>query len=667
MPAPTELLTGCLLILAYTIGILGCYCKLRSSQWSISAAIALAIPSCQGIFSVIFQTRFLLSSPLVGVLLSLLYLGWCAVALQQQTHVTKDIKHLLRHCRKYAWVCIPLLLCLIYSGLQILLLPIKNTDALTYHLPRVWLFIQNNTFLLESFNRYHEAIFPVGADILFYPFLAFNTTAGLGIFSLSSYIAIGAAAYSIARIYTSQRNATLATLIVMSLTDLVLQAPSVKNDIIMAGVAISSLLIALKSTPTAHYRQILLLTALCIFGVSTKTIFLAFLPGLATLTATKLQLWRFTSWQHLLSGLWQDRKLTLIAIAPCLIASQLWLFTWNTLNYETWSGPEEFTHRHQQHDGLKGTVANITRYGIQTLEIGYLTDQLSARVLDSTTPSEALSLLYYSSLEPYFEEAGATREKFNIQWLTHEDYAWFGPLGAGILYICLPFSLTRRPKILLALFPALGFFLIVAAKVSWMPWNGRFFTTFFITLTPALAVSLHCITSKWLYRTLLGFALLSLGMVKTIDFNRYIIPIAKMMSRGHEISPQNIIKYSISDGESAWLRVFNNTVPDLGTPVTLLQDVPHSARVALYDNGNHLGHFNFYSVRPDITWVPLNIIRGVKYQATVQQAINTFIRSDLSYCLFIGKYPEEIPLSLARHSADSIGHLITKTTDETSE
>jgi hypothetical protein len=659
MPAPIELFTGCLLILAYITGILGCYCKFRSNQWSISAAIALAIPSGQGIFSVIFQTRFLLSSPPVGVLLSLLFLGWCVVTLRQQTHLDKDTKRLWQHCQKYALVCIPILLCLIYSGAQILLLPIKNIDALTYHLPRVWLFIQNNSFFLESFNRYHEAIFPVGSDILFYPFLALKTTAGLGIFSLSSYIAIGAAVYSIARLYTSPKNATLATLIVMSLTEIVLQAPSVKNDIIMAGVAISALLIALKLKPTAPYRQLLLLAILCLFGVSTKTTFLAFLPGLAILTATKLQLWKRASCQHLLSGLWQNRKLTLICVIPLLIASQIWLFAWNTLNYETWSGPEVFTHRHQQHDGIKGTVANITRYGIQTLEIGYLTDQLSARALDSSLPSEVLTLLYYNSLEPYFKEAGATREEFYAQWLTHEDYAWFGPLGAGMLYICLPLALIRKPDTRLALLPALGFCFIIAAKVSWMPWNGRFFTTFFITLTPALAVSLHVIAHKWLYRALLGIALASLCTIKIIDFNRYTIPIAKMISRGLEISPQNIIKYTISDGENIWSRVLNNTMPNPGTPEALLQTVPHSATVALYDNGSHLGHFNFYTARPDIRWVPLNI-RRTSSKITPQEAINRFIRSDHNYCLFIGKYPTEISNNFARHSPDNYAHLITK-------
>ena len=659
MPSPIELLSGCLLILAYTTGILGCYCKFRSCQWNSPTAIALAVPSCQGIFSVIFQIRFLLGSPPTGVLLSLLFLGWILVALRRQTGLIKDTRNLLRHCQEYPWICFPILLCLAYSAAQILFLPINNTDALTYHLPRVWLFIQNNSFFLESFSRYHEVIFPVGADILFYPFLALNTSAGLGIFSLSSYVAIGAATYSIACIYTSPRNATLALLIVMSLTVLALQASSVKNDIIMACVAINTLMIALKVTPETRSPQLLLFAALCTFGISTKTTFLAFLPGLGILIAVKLRLWKRSTWQQLLPSFWQHHKLSLSAMIPLLIASQLWLFAWNTMHYETWSGPEVFTHRHQQHDGLKGTAANLSRYGLQILEVGYLSDQLSARALDSQTPSEILTLFYYSILEPYFKDAGATREKFYIRWLTHEDYAWLGPFGAGIFYICLPLALIRNPQTLLPLLPALGFFLIVAAKISWMPWNGRFFTTFFIALTPALAVSLHLLERKWLTRILIGIALISLGTTKVIDFNRNIIPIGKMLSRGHEISLGNIFQYTIIEGESVWLKVLNNTVPDPGTPKTLLQDLPPSTTVACYDNGAHLGHFNFYAARPDIQWMPLNIQRS-SHKLTHQEAINAFIQSDIDYCLFVGKYPAEIPVNLARHSADNYAHLISK-------
>ena len=655
-----ELITGIGIIGLYLLCILAVFSRLRRNQWTLSASLALSIPSTQATYSVIFQLRFLTQTPIVGGLLSLLFIAWSLYELSSQRQaLKKDCLTFISRASNAPWIFIPLLLCAAYTLVQVTLLTPLNVDALTYHLPRVWLFIQNNTFFLEHFTSYREVIFPVGADILFYPFLALKTTAGLGIFSLSSYIAIGAAVYSISRIYTSSKNAMLATLIVMSLTEIVLQAPSVKNDIIMAGVAISTLLICLNLQPATPYRQLLLLIALCTFGISTKTTFLAFLPGLVILTVTKLQLWKRTSWQHLLSGLWQDRKLTLICVIPLVISSQIWLFAWNTLNYETWSGPEAFTQPHQQHDGAKGTVANIARYGIQALEIGYLTDQLTARVVDASSPSEALSLLYYSYLDPYFKEAGATREEFYAQWLTHEDYAWFGPLGAGMLYICLPLALIRKPETRLALLPALGFCFIIAAKVSWMPWNGRFFTTFFITLTPAVAVSLQFITRQWVYRLLLVVALVSLCTIKIIDFTRYAIPIGKMMSRDIEVTPRSIFTYTITDGGNVWSRTFKNTMPKPGAPESLLQAVPHSATVALYDNAGVAGYFNFYTARPDIKWVPLNV-RRLGPINTPLQAIDAFIRSEHNYCLFIGSHPSEISNNFARHSPDNYAHLITK-------
>lgn len=102
-------------------------------------------------------------------------------------------------------------------------------------------------------------------------------------------------------------------------------------------------------------------------------------------------------------------------------------------------------------------------------------------------------------------------------------------------------------------------------------------------------------------------------------------------------------------------------------PKALLQSVPYSSAVALHENGNHSGHFNFYSARPDVQWEPLNISRTSE-KAPPKEAINTFIHRDLNYCLIIGKYPAEIPVNLALHSADNIGHLISKkTTVESSE
>lgn len=151
---------------------------LRRRNWSVAQSIATAVPLCQAAFSLIFQIRFLSGSALIGVLLSVSFVAYCwRSTVTERTQLRQDTKRIPQFTLSYAWCIIPILISLIYAFAQVLLLPIKNHVALTYHLPWVFLFIQQNSFFIEAFNRYHEVIFPVGADALFYPFMRWGRCA----------------------------------------------------------------------------------------------------------------------------------------------------------------------------------------------------------------------------------------------------------------------------------------------------------------------------------------------------------------------------------------------------------------------------------------------------------------------------------------------------------
>ncbi len=625
----------------------------------MALGLATAVPLAQASFSIIFQARFLSGLPLVGIVASLLLILWSTHTLRKQhSQLTQDVKSLLNIYKKWPFVSAILGLSLIYGILQVLLLPATNIDGATYHLPRVWLFIQENTLFLEQFTRYHEVIFPVGSDILFYPFLALGTTAGISIYSFTSYIAIGAAVYSIARNYTSPRNSIVCMLVMMSLNVIVLQSVSIKNDIIMANAAITALAITLRLSSGSSYRHLLLLLCLCAFGASTKTSFPAFAIGLLIIVIWKLKLWKSDTLARLISEARANCKLTLLLIIPLLITSQIWLYAWNASNYQGWSGPESFTHRHQQHDGIKGLIANSTRYAFQSLETGFITDNILAPAFQIPSLSDLLNQTYIDHLEPHFQEAGSERGPFEKQTLTQEDYSWFGLCGTLVLFVLTPLAILRKPQVLLALTPAILYFFILSGTISWMIWNGRFMTTFFLSLTPAVAIALNYYNHKLLRASLIFIASITLLIVKTTDFNRPLIAIGKMVSREKSITPKSVYEYSFKDGENIWTKAMNGNRLNPGNPKELLNQIPHGAEVALIGFG-HLGHFNFYTARPDIVWRPLN--GSLNYgEIDTPAALGKFIQSEYLFCVIIGAMPAGIPYNLARHCTDNYGHVITK-------
>ena len=311
-----------------------------------------------------------------------------------------------------------------------------------------------------------------------------------------------------------------------------------------------------------------------------------------------------------------------------------------------------------QHDGFKGLAANSLRYSFHSLEIGFVTDGILIPALNIPSLSQTLNQIYIDAVEPVFHEAGSERGAFQHVTLSHEDYSWFGVFGAIIFFFCLPTAILRNPKCLLYLVPAIFYFLIVAGSISWMIWNGRFMSVFFLALTPALAITLNIFDNKRILQALAALALCALFTVKITDFNRPILALGEMVAKGIELTPKRIIKYSFSDDKNVWSKINDKNSRSPGNPLELLVTVPQGAEVAIIGFG-HLGHFNFYKTRSDLIWRPLNgsILDG---KLDTNAALGKFIESDIKYCVIVGPMPDGVSRSLAKHCANDYGHLIIK-------
>ena len=660
MPTNSELYSTLLLAVAYSASIAGVYAILRRSRFSTQLAFALSVPSTQAAFSFLFQLRFLLGLGLMGDAL-----GWVAaaslgaVAIHFRSNTATDLARLVTFGRRYWWAAAPLALASGYGAFQALLLPPLNVDAVAYHLPRVFLFLQNETLFLESFSSYHQAVFPIGSDILYYPFIALGTDHGFALLSLSSYLAIGAGTFVIARCFTSRKRAALTVLILLSLDLIVLQSVVIKNDIIIAAVAASVLALTLKLRDARQIGSLVLLAVLCAFGLSAKLTFLAFIPGLAALIFIRLQLWQPQRVKAFFDAFLHERRFWLPALPVVLVLSQIWLFAYNANHYGSWKGPAAFTHRHEQHDGLIGMAANLMRYGMETIQAGYITDRYLAERLGLPQPTAVANEIYRTYFEPIFGSAGASREEFSITWANHNSFAWFGPLGAVIVYLFVPAALIRRKQTaLVVLLPALGYLLIIAGKVSWMPWNGRFFTLLLVALTPAIAITLQAIRARLILVGLGVIALLQLGVTKVVDFERFLLPIASMIRSEIPLTPGNIYNQAVVLERNKWNPKHLESRIRYAPKRKVLENVPEGSRVGLYDI-HHRQDFRFFHVRPDLYWRPIKFHRGYG-ELGLNQAVGYFLDSSLDYLVIYGEFEGVPPAPTVARSANGLITVLEK-------
>ena len=116
-----------------------------------------------------------------------------------------------------------------YLFLQSVILKPNNIDSLVYNLARVLLFQQQNTLFLENVNLYHQAVLPVGNDILYHLFLRSYHEYGLAIFSWFAYIGIAFSGWAIATQYYSRKVALISVLVILSMPQIIYSTTTLKT------------------------------------------------------------------------------------------------------------------------------------------------------------------------------------------------------------------------------------------------------------------------------------------------------------------------------------------------------------------------------------------------------------------------------------------------------
>ena len=463
----------------------------------LSESIAKGFFFCLLILSFSFQLSFLLGEPKISFLIEIIFTCVSIYIIKIKISQFKKALIIIKYFfLKYKFTVGILLIVWTYLFLQAVLLPPSNWDSMVYNLARVLLFQQEKSLFLTQVSTPRQVVFPVGADILHHAFLRFYDDYGIGVFSFMAYLIICFGTYALARKYANPQHSFVATLVIASLPELVLQSTSTKNDIMTAAVAVICFILVHRILTNINIEDLVLLPIAISFGISCKTTFIAFaLPfvGLFSLLILKQY-----SWRYLYKVINNHKLFFFLSILPILVFLPWFTFYHNYTLFGSWNGPDYFVDLHKQTDGIIGTFGNLVRHIIQSVDllepIELIFQEITGKIFDQEgyTITDVLMSFYNQYFYPLFGDHGIIESPllpiisnnngyhFFILRYRGEDYSWFGPFGFLLVIPALIFALFKGNLYLKAVsLNLIAYALIICNQVAWHPWTNRFFALFF--------------------------------------------------------------------------------------------------------------------------------------------------------------------------------------------
>ncbi len=495
------------------------YLFLRQRNWPVSASIGcgLFLMTMLVSFSLrliialnIFPYVYLLD--VLFIIISVLYLN------HNRLLIGSESKKIVTTIKPLNYTSYLAYFALFYLLLLALLTPIYNGDARIYHLSRVFLFIQENSLFVTNVSNPQQSFFPTGYDILQLMFLRFPSDWGLSFFNLISYVAIISTSYSLASFVLNHRLAVLSTLLVASAPIILLNATTVKPELLLVLTASVAMYVAFKVYQARNDFDILVLGLTLAFGLSVKTTFIFFiLLFLLFMVVPILRTESVKYWCVFFKTHW----VSIFLLLPVLIfLSDIWIIFYNKYYWGSYGGPEVFTQNFVNKNGISGFFVNLSRYLLESIELPEVINVLCNRIFGIRLSDIVLNA--YQSLIPQQLEMAALTPwyKYFISWRTNEFHSWYGIFGVLILFSSV-FSILQSQNILITRLGliGIGFFFVFSYSINWMPWNGRLLMITFVLLTPCFVFVLknRLQNHGWLYKTLTFIAMVILAY--TLVFN----------------------------------------------------------------------------------------------------------------------------------------------------
>ncbi|MFH1134957.1 MAG: hypothetical protein V1816_02595 [Pseudomonadota bacterium] len=447
-------------------------------SWAESAAYAL-FSTCLA-FSFLFQASFLAGVPGAAPFVEgPLTLAALAGVYKYRAGLAAAIRDLDRFRSANQIVCYGLLLGTAYLAALALVAP--PSPAAWDDLVKILFLERRGVIPLASSLRPDlnpEGNFlPLNQLILPHLFLRWSTDFGIGLFGLLGYFIIAFSTYALARRFAWPPTALVVALIVMSAPRLVLLAPTPGLEILYSASALFSLLALFRLVEQPGTLDLFFLAWGLLFVQSGHPLCLAVQAILTALAAVVLHRRHGpTFWRPLVR---QNRLKTLAALVPALVFSQIPLYLNLVLVHGLAPGPPGFGSFPYNREVIKGALANLVRYLLESFHLTRPVDFLS-RYLFNFSPQALVQHAYYTLLDPLFGNAGQVYP-FHLRWVPSQQYSWFGPFGFFLVLPALGYALVRgNRRVKAAAVAWIGYCYLAALIPAWKPDNAALFTVFFV-------------------------------------------------------------------------------------------------------------------------------------------------------------------------------------------
>ena len=498
------------------------------ARYSKGESLCYAIITAMVIYSLLIQLFFIIKVAKYSYVIDILIISYTLVNIFSKNDIIIDLlRNVVNIVDQYRFLYL-FLLFYIYLFLQAILLPPSNYDSMSYNLARVLMMKRENSLFLQNYSYFPQINFVVGYDILSYLFLRFNSDFSLGIFSYLSYIAIIIGTYALVnKIINNKKLAIYTALIISTLTEIVLQATSTKNDIPAAAIAVACFLAGHNILYLKDKYSLLILGMLILFGLSVKNYFMAFACPFLLLQFI-IFIYHHSLKDFILLFKIDKEGIGIILIILSLITTLTIFFGKNYINFGGISGDKNIMMEYRNKDGLKGASINMARYFIQTLELpDFIFAGPLKRMHDKILRNKPkIGMLDYANIE------------LTSKWIPEEDASWYGPLAFFLIIPSVFYTIIKgKNYIKIIAINLLVFFLIICYILPWLPWNNRFFSIFFAGSGVCLALLLRNLKIKYM-NIILGVSFLFLAysaclnsLKPIIDMNLFKYKAASFINR----------------------------------------------------------------------------------------------------------------------------------------
>lgn len=382
---------------------------------------------------------------------------------------------------------------IIFQLILIYVMPPNSHDSMTTHLSRIGYWLQNGTYLPFNVHNIRDIYYPVNPafQVLWTVVLTGNDTW----VEASQFIAMlvcSISVYGISRLLNrSPKSAIFNSLLFLSYPIVIMQGTTTQTDLVIAALISCAFYFLILGFMQEQYKFLAISGLGIALALGSKQTAFFILPGYLCLL---LFLWL------------KKRKEMPKAIQYSLIFTLIFFLAFGSLTYiinlihfNGFFGPpgsvESESNFSSIQDILKILKINPLRLTYNAIDPSGLAYPLKNYFVKAKAILFSKTL---SALNIELEGSALTQNEHQFQYLTvphlTEDEAWFGPLGFFLMSLALIVALIRgfQKKDVVKLGLVFTFviyaFCIVLFRPGWDPYQGRYFLSVAVLITPLINV-----------------------------------------------------------------------------------------------------------------------------------------------------------------------------------